>query len=194
MPYSVIIRKPRPEKMISHQDLESNKTIDEGVISIQTTCSDNIKCRRIGCHIIYDITHVEPELGDKELSVLTSVPSHPSFVIKSSPSIPTVEFLTYILSAFSTWTGISVFALNPIILWNKLSILLQKNNNISILQQKNKRVSEKTRKIYFIEESTVRLERNMSKLIVGLSDLRTENQVMRALFQNLFDKVMVHKK
>ena len=64
------------------------------------------------------------ETEGPEFLIQRIVPSDPSFRVTMTPALKLVEFITYLLSAVSTWTGISIMSLNP---WKFLSKKKRKN-------------------------------------------------------------------
>ena len=121
MPFSVIIDTPIDMKMISYTDVSDAKT-SKIILDIEKECSNEI-CHRKTCYDALSLTKTTETQG-LEFLIRRIVPSDPSFRVIMTPALKLVEFLTYLLSAVSTWTGISIMSLNP---WNFLSKKKRKN-------------------------------------------------------------------
>ena len=52
-------------------------------------------------------------MNDKGLEFFTFIPSEPSIIVKSKEILTMTEYISFVLSTFGTWFGISVLALNP---------------------------------------------------------------------------------
>ena len=79
---------------------------------IESVCSETY-CSKPACHDYQVITVTSPFVGFRTFRWKHVVPAQTSVKINSRPSLTFVEFLTYVLGTISTWTGLSVFAMNP---------------------------------------------------------------------------------
>lgn len=85
------------------------------VWEIQDDC-ERVKCRRSECHDLEFVTSTASSLNGDYLKSSVRIASQPSFKINSKESLTFVEFMVYIMGSISTWTGLSVFACNPVLL------------------------------------------------------------------------------
>ena len=90
----------------------SDKQTFRSFREIESVCSE-VYCSKPACHDYQVITVTSPFVGFKILRWKHVVPAQTSVKITSRPSLTFVEFLTYVLGTISTWTGLSVFAMNP---------------------------------------------------------------------------------
>jgi len=110
IPYTIAIREELNERVISDIDLVNTEK-DNHFMKIQKECSQTI-CKRKSC------THsqVMTVIFEKSGTVFRwkhVIPGQPSFEIISYPELPPIEFIIYLLSIISTWTGLSIISLNP---------------------------------------------------------------------------------
>lgn len=113
IPFSVIINESYEssnKQMVSYQDVSDAK-IAENISKIEVHCSRHM-CRQKPCYQLTTIT-TTTEKAFSDFMVTRIVPSDPSITISSNPALDLVEYLTYVLSTISTWTGISIMSLNP---------------------------------------------------------------------------------
>ena len=110
LPYTIPIRNSTKDKMISDNDLY-NQTIDRTVRSIQSDCSRRV-CSRVSCHHT-QVMIVSAARPGERFRWKHIIPNQPSFRIENSPSLPPIEFLIYLLSIMSAWTGCSILSFNP---------------------------------------------------------------------------------
>ena len=121
IPFSAIIDKPIDMKMISYTDISDART-SKILFDIENECSNEI-CNRPSCHASLAMTTTK-EIEGLEFVIRRIIPSGPSFHVRMTPALNLIEFLTYLLSTVSTWTGISIISLNP---WKFLSKRKRKN-------------------------------------------------------------------
>ena len=127
LPYSLIIRKPEPRKIVSYMD-HLNEDIDKQIMEIRANCSSTF-CRKQECSFHRSITEVSVSTGTFfTLKHILSL--HPSFHITTTPHLSLVEFLTYMFSIISTWTGLSILSMNPLIFLARSITAFQKNTII----------------------------------------------------------------
>ena len=125
---------------------------------IQKNCQ-SIRCKRHDCHdnevVTFSVAHaftksssneVENKLyPERQLHLRHRIVPQLSFKIVSKPTLSFVEFAVYILSTFSTWTGLSIVACNPV--------------NVSVLSE-HLMISRKTR-------DTEKSKRRRTQRLVG---------------------------
>ena len=84
-----------------------------------TSCEDThiVTIQESSAHIGWD------SLFSKNLSITwqRQIPSIPSAKISCRPSSSPIELLLYMMSSVSTWTGLSMMSINPILLLRNLS-------------------------------------------------------------------------
>jgi len=129
VPFSGMILNQMKERMISYMDVqqESNYTSNENItarviLEIQNNCSRQYPCNRDTCYYNSQFTvinNVHAIWNDFYISY--HVPSHPSSLLKSRPWMSTVEYLTYVLSVISTYTGFSIISMNPMLIWKRFN-------------------------------------------------------------------------
>ena len=124
LPYVSLVTKSQfsaPLKLLGRIDLQSKET-ERQFQEILSFCVQR-PCWRLACK------------DSQVIAVTTSyrrnyfrwkhvVPIQTSFLISSRPQLSFVEFMTYVLGTISTWTGLSIIAMNPIELllrvWKKV--------------------------------------------------------------------------
>ena len=123
VPYSAVIDDLVDMSIVSYQDMR-NETFLSKLNEIQKYCND--KCRKSPCFDKRITTKIRGTQSS-HFKVILIVPQQPSICIMSRPKTDMVEFLIYIFSTISTWTGFSIIALNPFCLWNKV-VAFKRNN------------------------------------------------------------------
>lgn len=101
-----------------------NQTNYATFLRIQKHCESKT-CKKQDCLDVQYVTETESSLFDcKKFGRVFSwnhrVFSQISYRITSTASLPFFEFLIYILSSISTWTGLSIVACNPVLLGQHL--------------------------------------------------------------------------
>ena len=144
-PYSVLIINSTTEKMISYFDM-MDKVIGPEVVKIESECKH--KCRWSACHDGRIITITDSKQG-KKLRLNYILPTHPDIEITASAQLSFVEFVTYLISTISTWTGLSIIAMNPVEFiiktWTKLKV---HNRRRQRLQRRRAKLVNATRKSF----------------------------------------------
>lgn len=158
LPFTIIAKNRTPLKMICQHDMDTNNTIDETFTEIQNYCTTRPLCRRSDCKISNSITQISSKPGRKNYFLIrNTVPFHPSVEIKTYPYISLIEFGTYCLSAISTWTGLSVLRLNPILILSKLKSF-----------RRSKKISpDSFSRMTSLQNSIVRHEKLIRRLLVA---------------------------
>ena len=119
LPFTTLIFKPTRKRMISYLDV-LNPKISKELFQMQEHCEKN-NCSRVPCRDITTLATTIAKAGS-EFLVRKIVPSEPDFNVQVRASLTLIEFLTYVLSAVSTWTGISIMFLNPVTVVTKLRV------------------------------------------------------------------------
>lgn len=116
VPFTVVTMASSEEKMVSDIDLR-NETLDRVFKEIMVDCSLG-RCSHSPCShsqvMTVSIARRGPQFRWKHV-----ISSQPSFRIITVPNTQVYEFIIYLLSMISTWTGLNVLAMNPVILWKK---------------------------------------------------------------------------
>ena len=154
-PYSVLIINSTTEKMVSYLDM-MDKTIGPEVVKIESECKH--KCRWAACHDGRIITTTDSKQG-KKFRLNYILPTHPDIEITASAHLSFVEFVTYLISTISTWTGLSIIAMNPlefiIKTWTKLKIHDRKRQRLQ-RQNETRRCSKKIFQFCLLKSSKTR--------------------------------------
>jgi hypothetical protein len=108
--------------MISFIDIK-NSTLVKKLLQIEKTCHLT-ECKKKSCNMGTAMTHTIAIVAE-EFSLKMTVTSRPWIQVMSSPSLNLVEFLTYIMSVVSTWTGLSIMSFLPA----KIAKELKNKNN-----------------------------------------------------------------
>lgn len=149
-PYSIIIdnvNNASSLKMISYIDMLDEKIASQ-ILSIKNDCKQN--CRWTACLdsrtvAVTDSKHGR-QLSSDSFHMSYILSTHPNIYIYASPHVSFVEFITYIISTISTWTGLSIMAMNPlefaIRIWRRFKI---NNRRKQRLQRKAGRSVEEVR-------------------------------------------------
>ena len=162
LPYSLIIREPQSRRIVSHMD-HVNEHIDKEIMEIRTNCSSSTFCHKQECIFHRSITEVSLSTGT--FFILKHIlPLHPSFHITTTPNLSLVEFLTYMFSIVSTWTGLSIFSMNPSIFIAKIITATQKNTNRIISCEETDRVAVMEAKLVTVEQLLIRIQSRISRL------------------------------
>lgn len=130
IPYSIYIRNSSlTEKMISYLDLENNET-EHTVSEIHRNCSIKT-CWKKACRysVVSTITNSRQRSGSSSITVKYIIPLLTWTRIRGSPALNPVEFVLYVLSMLSTWTGISILSMNPVAILAKVKSLLFSSRN-----------------------------------------------------------------
>ena len=129
---------------------------------IQSFCSE-IRCSKAACYDYQVVTVTSPFSGfPSPLTWKHVVPAQTSVKITSRPHLTFVEFLTYILGTISTWTGLSVFAMNPFTLafssWIKSKSRFNHkihDTNVTISRQRLSKCRERAPRLSFVRNLSV---------------------------------------
>lgn len=121
MPYFSFYEMPIEQKMIS-QNMLKNDTVLNSLTFYYHSCQS--KCPFLLCQYSYCVTngHAGPILGNtsySKSSIRIQSPRSPDTSITYVPSISLLDFIIYILSTFSTWFGLNIISLNPVIIVKK---------------------------------------------------------------------------
>lgn len=125
IPFGVIVNdtlKGEEEgvKMMSYNNVVANQLFGRQQLEISEDCTSHV-CKRRDCQVRTAITSTT-ELMDMDVRVIglrLNVPSDPSILVTTSPTLNLVEFLTYAMSCVSTWTGLSIISLEPVSLYRQ---------------------------------------------------------------------------
>lgn len=99
------------DRVISYLDL-MNKSVSNRLFELYEDCQS--VCNRPDCHEEIVFTRVSEE-SHPTLAVKVNLPTEPSVSVHFYPILTFPAFLTYFLSCFGTWFGLSVVGLNPFI-------------------------------------------------------------------------------
>ena len=116
IPYSVIITNRTADKVISYLDLEKQDFATK-FRNLESGCHEN--CNMKPCVDGRFVTMTESKQSNRFI-MMYIVPQQPSFMIETRPQMTVVEFITYLLSTVSTWTGLSIISMNPMNLWREI--------------------------------------------------------------------------
>ena len=138
----------------------SDKETARSLREIESVCSE-IHCSKPACYDYQVVTVTSPFTGYPEpLTWKHVLPAQTSVKITSRPQLTFVEFLTHILGTISTWTGLSVVAMNPFTLAFGSWIHLMKSKlrlnhkihdvNVTIIRQRLSNYREGTPRFSFV--------------------------------------------
>ena len=124
IPFSIIQKEIIPIYIISYQDVK-NDTISKLLFEFDEICSK--VCKRIDCWQINSFTRVDIEAGKgyqsnrnqflsefSKYKIRVNTPIEPSYRVVFVPSLQLAEYITYLLSTFGIWFGMTIYGLNPI--------------------------------------------------------------------------------
>jgi hypothetical protein len=118
LPFNVFINEDdEDKKTISYNDVVK-ETQGRVIKEIQDDCYDSV-CRRIDCSYSISLTKTSVITGD-ELIIRHVLQMDPNIIIDSSAKFSLLEFITYMLSVVSTWTGAAIMDLRPMKVGRKL--------------------------------------------------------------------------
>jgi hypothetical protein len=106
-PYSVIIREPNNMSMVSYDDMSG--VIGKRILEIEKGCQH--LCRYRPCDDGRTLTIAEAKQA-RRFQLDNVLPIYPSIETKAHEQLSFVEFITYLVSTISTWTGLSIVSLN----------------------------------------------------------------------------------
>ena len=119
VPYSIYIHNESlTEKVIGYLDMQNAET-EKDIDDIQKDCFIK-KCKKKACKsaIVSTITTSSQRPGkDEAMTVKYTVPLLNWTRIRVNASLSSVELFLYLLSIISTWTGLSIFTMNPVTFW-----------------------------------------------------------------------------
>ena len=154
-PYSVIISNLSSLNMISCIDM-MDKEVRPQVLRIDSDCKH--KCRWPSCYDSRIITVTEWRRGTK-FQLKHILPTHPSIEVIASPRLSFVEFITYLISTISTWTGFSIMAMNPLGFASKAWQVLKKSH-----KRTNRLHKQEVKSLVDVKSFELRLKRVESLL------------------------------
>ena len=124
LPYVSLVTKSQfsaPFKLLGRIDFQSKETERE-FQEILSFCVQG-PCWRFACKDS-QVVAITTSFSRDFFRWKHVVPIQTSFLISSRPQLSFVEFMTYVLGTISTWTGLSIIAMNPIELllrvWKKV--------------------------------------------------------------------------
>ena len=111
VPFSVLISNSSLNlTMISIIDIRDPRLVKR-LIKIENKCVRE-ECSRRPCNMATSMTTTSANAAE-EFSLMVTIPPQPWITVESSPSLTLIEFLTYIMSTMSTWTGLSIMSFLP---------------------------------------------------------------------------------
>jgi hypothetical protein len=114
LPFNIHVHENDTEtdrKIVSYYDAIDRIT-REKIQEIQEYCLKE-KCRRPDCEFRHAMTRTSSRSG-KEFVIKYILPIIPSITIQSNPKFLLLDFITFMFSVISTWTGMAVYHFNPI--------------------------------------------------------------------------------
>lgn len=124
IPFSVHVHEggnyTQDDRVVSHEDAAKNP---KGIEKISDNCYNTV-CKRHECSYRHALTHTTSQItsgSPEDFVIKYTLPSAPSIFISSSAKFSLLEFITYMLSIISTWTGLAVYHLNPVTAFIKAS-------------------------------------------------------------------------
>ena len=97
----------------------------------QSSCP-NTSCEDTQIVTIYEKESHYNYSGNISIRWERKTPSIPSIIISCRPTSILIELIVYIMSSVSTWTGLSVMAINPLLLLRSLSKIMSENQILSL--------------------------------------------------------------
>lgn len=114
--FSSIVLEEYDTRHVTTEDMK-NETISRKLLQIEKECKK--RCPRRACHAHYTITKLIVNHLEDFHGINVELPQDPFISVKHRPSLLFAEFLVYIMSCFGTWFGLSVYALNPLLIARK---------------------------------------------------------------------------
>lgn len=140
--YSTFITKSSSKKIISFDDIKDSNFANQ-LESINIQCEKSNLCRRKSCKSSLAISYLQfwdfPDLG---FVIQQATPHHPWIYVHHEAAMNFVTYLTFIMGAFGTWTGLSVISLSPFKL--AINMMRNKNRKKSKIKSKNNIISSNT--------------------------------------------------
>ena len=100
-------------------DLIHNETLAHEYDTIETQCE--YRCRFPYCDNTVTVTQMfERSLREDALVFRIDLPRSFTYDITSLPSMEIVDYVTYVLSCFGTWLGLSAINFDPVQIWRQI--------------------------------------------------------------------------
>lgn len=130
-PYSAFIMNSSSKQLVSYKDADDPQTARQ-LDAIANQCEQSQKCKHNSClsRTVITFTNFVDGTGE-EFSIVMATPQRPWTYIRHEPSMSFVTFITYLMGAFGTWTGISIMYLSP------FKWAMKKKNKVTILPRKD---------------------------------------------------------
>ena len=130
VPFSIIVVDPAfagNSNIVSVIDIQKPEIATQ-LLAIESNCS-RYKCWRKQCTMVTTTTNVFA-LAAEEFSVKINVPSQPHITITTNASLSFVEYVTYVMSTISTWTGISIMSFMPVTVAKRFHMQVKSKNRV----------------------------------------------------------------
>ena len=118
LPFSVLMKEPVNLEIIGHHDLLTNETLTKSLETALQDCTERV-CNFTPCQSRTVFTRTIEESG-VEFTIDFIIPRDPNIIIKTYAILTLFEYLTYMMGTVSTYIGVAVIHLNPIVLFNSL--------------------------------------------------------------------------
>lgn len=111
VPFSILITNSAINlSMISVVDIQ-NPILVKVLLNIERTCSLK-ECYKKQCDMATTMT-TSSTIDADDFALIATVPPQSWITVQASPYLNLVEFITYVMSTLSTWTGVSMMSFLP---------------------------------------------------------------------------------
>ena len=113
--------------MISVFDIQ-NESLGYELYLIEQDCQGN-NCPKRSCTFYTSMTLTKRSAGDS-FTIQVRIPTQPWITVTFRPNIVLVDYVTFVMSILSTWTGMSIMSLLPaqiVKLYRRTRRMLSKN-------------------------------------------------------------------
>lgn len=111
VPFTYILTESVPQYMVSYKDI-FNDSYAGDLFRVENFCSSSV-CRQRGCYERTSSTRSHEQSGTA-FTIRQILTTEPWIDIMSRESMNLVEYVTYVTSIISTYTGLSFLSLNPL--------------------------------------------------------------------------------
>jgi hypothetical protein len=117
LPFSVILTEGMGDlHVLSYRDT-LNKEMMQKVIAIEKDCAE-VQCKWSPCQLRLSLTVTRMRSNAVFESDLVA-PVKPSFTVKFRPKMDLTEYFVYLMSIFTTWSGLHMIQMDPFLLVEK---------------------------------------------------------------------------
>ena len=151
---------------IDTMDILANASLEEELFEIAEYCR-KMKCNKVSCHHSSVITNniklswndFYARDNDSSYVMKHLLPTQHYVEISSTPSLSFVELMVYILGSVTTWTGLSIFDLNPTSMIGRMKFIFTRFQDHYLRGIKDKQLERKNYLLKSVQNHFLRVDR-----------------------------------